>query len=163
MDHLPPPLLLATGVLLGALGGALVMWVRHRLLVHSAISIASRRCVNQSRSTLKGQIAEQMAPTMAGFAYLPSDARFLGNPIDYVVFDGYTSAKDDGHNTEAIEIILLDIKYGQAKLSPIQRAIARAVEAGKVRFELVTISADGGVSAQSARMPRRTARAFRAG
>ena len=39
-------------------------------------------------------MAEQMAPLLPGFAYLPADARFLGDPIDYVIFDGYSAVKD---------------------------------------------------------------------
>ena len=43
-----------------------------------------------SRAVLKGKMAEQFAPILPEFQYLPSDAKFLGDPVDYVVFDGYT-------------------------------------------------------------------------
>jgi predicted Holliday junction resolvase-like endonuclease len=151
MDQIPPPLLLAFGLIIGALIGGVIMWVRHRLLLHSAITFASRKSVAQSRSTLKGQIAEQMAPLLPGFPYQPADARFIGDPVDYVVFNGYTRVKDGAADSESIELIILDIKHGQAKLSSRQRAIARAIEAGRVRFELVRITADGEVSVASVR------------
>src|SRR5512136_461189 len=51
--------------------------------------------VNRSRSTLKGRISEQMAPLFPEFPYSPADTRFIGNPIDFVVFDGYTKVKDE--------------------------------------------------------------------
>ena len=38
--------------------------------------------VNRSRSTLKGRIAEQMAPLLPEFPFASADARFIGNPID---------------------------------------------------------------------------------
>src|SRR5882672_1488864 len=63
---------------------------RMRLLHERELKEATRRSVDQSRSTLKGQMAEQMAPFLAGFEYLPADARFLGDPVDYVVFQGRT-------------------------------------------------------------------------
>ena len=106
---------------------------------------ASRKSVDQSRSTLKGQIAEQMAPVLQGFPYLPADARFLGDPIDYLVFDGraqFGSVDGEGE----LEIVLLEVKQGQSKLSPIQRAIARAVQEGRVRFEICRIADDGSLS-----------------
>ena len=150
MNELPGPLMLMLGLFVGAIAGALIMWIRHRLLLHSAITIATRRSVAQSRSTLKGQIAEQMAPLLAGFPYQPADARFLGDPVDYVVFNGYTSVKGGGGDSDSIELVILDIKNGNARLSPRQQAIAQAVQAGRVRFELVRIAHDGQVSVATA-------------
>jgi predicted Holliday junction resolvase-like endonuclease len=45
--------------------------------------------VNRSRSTLKGRISEQGALLSPEFPFASADARFIGNPIDFVVFDGY--------------------------------------------------------------------------
>ena len=36
---------------------------------------ARKESVEKSRSSLKGQIAEQLAPLLPGFRYLPADAR----------------------------------------------------------------------------------------
>ena len=54
-----------------------------------------RDSVNRSRSTLKGKIAEQMAPVLPDFCYAFSDARVIGSPVDYVIFDGLTRVADD--------------------------------------------------------------------
>ncbi len=107
------------------------------------ITLARRESTAQSRAVLKGKLAEQLAPLLPGFAYLPADARFLGDPIDYVVFDGYTEVKDNGGNGEALEIVLLDIKQGKSMLTTGQRRIAEAVAAGRVRFETVRVYEDG--------------------
>ena len=104
------------------------------------IATATKRSLNQSRSTLKGRIGEQLAPLLPGFAYEAADARFLGDPIDYVVFDGRARFSGDEEDGEGLEIVLLEIKHGQSKLSPVQRAIAEAVEAGRVRFEICRIA-----------------------
>ncbi len=45
-----------------------------------------------------------------------------------------------------LEIVLLEVKHGQGKLTPVQRAVAAAVEAGRVRFEVAQIDEDGIVS-----------------
>ena len=59
-----------------------------------ALVDAQKRSVNTSRAVLKGKMAEQFAPILPEFQYLPSDAKFLGDPVDYVVFDGYTDFRD---------------------------------------------------------------------
>lgn len=107
-----------------------------------ALVAAKKRSVNTSRAVLKGKMAEQLAPIMPQFQYLPSDAKFLGDPIDYIVFDGYTEFRDDGGAAEDIEIVLIDIKSGGARLSKGQQAIAQAIREGRVRFETIRIDFD---------------------
>jgi len=125
---------------------------------------ARRDSVQKSRSTLKGQIAEQLAPLLPGFRYRPADARFLGDPIDYVVFSGYSAARDGAlaHTAEgtpaasphALDVVLLEVKQGASVLSPTQRLIARSVQEGRVRFEILRIAEDGALTTESWR-PRR--------
>ena len=107
-----------------------------------ALLDAQKRSVNTSRAVLKGKMAEQFAPILPEFRYLPSNAKFLGDPVDYVVFDGYTDFRDGDGTAEDIEVILLDIKSGGARLSKGQQAIAQAVQAGRVRFETLRIDFD---------------------
>ncbi|ENV77608.1 Holliday junction resolvase-like protein [Acinetobacter ursingii] len=107
-----------------------------------ALAQAQKRSVNTSRAVLKGKMAEQLAPIMPEFRYLPSDAKFLGDPVDYVVFDGYTDFRDGEGRAEDIEVILMDIKSGGARLTKGQQAIAQAVQEGRVRFEILRIDFD---------------------
>ena len=104
-----------------------------------ALLDAQKRSVNTSRAVLKGKMAEQFAPILPEFRYLPSDAKFLGDPVDYVVFDGYTNFRDGDGTVDDIEVILLDIKSGGARWSKGQQAIAQAVREGRVRFETLRI------------------------
>jgi len=104
-----------------------------------ALLDAQKRSVNTSRAVLKGKMAEQFAPILPEFQYLPSDAKFLGDPVDYVIFDGYTDFRDGDGEAEDIEVILLDIKSGRARLSKGQQAIAQAVREGRIRFETLRI------------------------
>ena len=100
---------------------------------------AQKRSVNTSRAVLKGKMAEQLAPIMPEFRYLPSDAKFMGDPIDYVVFDGYSEFRDGDGLAEDIEVVLIDIKSGGARLTKGQQAIAQAIREGRVRFETIRI------------------------
>jgi predicted Holliday junction resolvase-like endonuclease len=171
MNSLPHPaatdanllLIAAAALLVGLAVGAALTWIRLKLRHGREIRLARRQSVDQSRATLKGQIAEQLAPLLIGFPYAPADARFLGDPIDYVVFHNYTAMRD-GQATGApattdeqeIEIVLIDIKRGRtAKLTPGQRAIAAAVRAGRVRFETIRIDDDCQVASETPLPPRR--------
>jgi predicted Holliday junction resolvase-like endonuclease len=112
---------------------------------------ARQSSVNHSRAVLKGKMAEQVAPLLPGFTYWPADARFLGDPVDYVIFDGYSACKDnyeDGghqHHSQDLEVVILDIKRGKSQLTREQRRIAEAVTAGRVHFEVVRVLPDGSV------------------
>jgi hypothetical protein len=59
--------------------------------------------------------------------YNPADARFIGSSIDYLIFRNVSKGKD---SEDPIEIVLLDVKTGNAGLNPIQKKIeaAAAVE-----------------------------------
>lgn len=107
-----------------------------------ALREAQRRSVNTSRAVLKGKMAEQLAPILPEFPYLPSDAKFMGDPIDYVVFDGYSDYREGIGRASDIEVVLIDIKSGGARLTKGQQAIAEAIRAGRVRFETVRIDFD---------------------
>ena len=141
---------------------AAAAWRRGRTRIEGLLSErerdladARRQSVERSRSTLKGQIAEQLAPLLPGFRYLPADARFLGDPVDYVVFGGYTGIRDGGASPDTLDVVLLEVKQGSSALSGTQRAIARSVEEGRVRFEVLRIAEDGNVTTESWK-PRRT-------
>ncbi len=93
--------------------------------------------VNRSRSTLKGRISEQMAPLLPEFPFSPADARFIGNPIDFVVFDGYTKAKDE--KGDAISVVLVEVKKGKGKLTRVESLIKGAVEEGRISWKTIIL------------------------
>jgi predicted Holliday junction resolvase-like endonuclease len=113
------------------------------------IEKARHQSVETSRRTIKGQIAEQLAPILAGFPYLPSDSHFIGDPVDYIIFNGYSNFKDQNNSGDDLELVIVDIKQNKAQLSSGQKQIAKAIEAGKVRFETIRISDDGTVKTHS--------------
>ncbi|MFX1508684.1 MAG: Holliday junction resolvase-like protein [Promethearchaeota archaeon] len=88
--------------------------------------------LSRSRAVLKGKIGEQMAPLLDAFPFEPSDARFIGSPIDYIVFDGYS------HNRPT-EIVLIDIKTGNAQLSTTEKRIAQLIHQKRVRWMTIRI------------------------
>ncbi len=75
-----------------------------------------------------GQLMEQFAPYFDSFPCNPEDAKFLGKPVDFVCFSGL-SQKD-----EVDEILLVEVKTGDSKLSPREKSIKNAVKDGRVRY-----------------------------
>lgn len=105
---------------------------------------ALARQADQQRRVLKGKLSEELFPLMKDCPYLPADMRFFGNPIDYVVFDGLSDAKDDGSDFR--DIIFIDVKTGNARLSAHQKKIKAAVQAGRVRWETIRMNDDGSIT-----------------
>ena len=88
----------------------------------------------KSRAVLKGKLAEQLAPMFAIFGYNPSDARFISDPVDYII--GYTAVRERIED-KPIKIILADVKTGNATLTYEQRRIKEGVEQGMVEFKVI--------------------------
>lgn len=93
--------------------------------------------LERSRAVLKGKVGEQFAPFVGDFPYNPSDARFIGSPVDYVVFDGYTAVKDG--NGRGLKVVLVDVKTGNGRLTRVQRRIRKAVKRGNVEWRTVRL------------------------
>jgi hypothetical protein len=83
--------------------------------------------VKRSRAVLTGQIGEQLAPYFPLFPCDPADVRFLGKPVDFVAFPGASEGAPR-------EVVFIEVKTGDARLSASERALKAAVEAGRVRW-----------------------------
>ena len=87
-----------------------------------------RDAVRRSQSVVTGKVTEHLVPFVGDFPYNPRDVRFLGTPIDLIVFDGLD--EDD-----LSEIVFVEVKTGaSAALSTRERRIRDAVRAGAVRW-----------------------------
>jgi len=92
---------------------------------------AVRDAVTQSRAVLGGKFTEQMAPYLPEFKYDPTEARFIGSPIDLIVFPGLSRGEPE-------EIVIMEIKSGlKVQLTPQERKIRQLIEEGMVRWELL--------------------------
>ncbi len=90
-----------------------------------------KMAITQSRAVLGGKFVEQLAPYLPQFKYDPTEARFIGSPIDLIVFPGLATG-------DPKEIVIMEIKTGKnCQLTPQQRKISQLVEEGMVRWELI--------------------------
>ncbi len=76
---------------------------------------------NNQRANIKGKVAETFAPFLQGFPFKPSECKFLGDPIDYVVFEGLDNRDIKG-------IHFLEVKSDTAKLSKYQKQIKDLID-----------------------------------
>jgi predicted Holliday junction resolvase-like endonuclease len=102
----------------------------------SDLESARRDALARSRNVVSGKVQEHLVPFFPEFLELfnPRDARFLGSPIDFVVFAGL----DEGE--ECRDVVLVEVKTGKSSLSKRERQVRDAVEAGRVSYKLIRIA-----------------------
>jgi predicted Holliday junction resolvase-like endonuclease len=69
-----------------------------------------------------GQISEHFAPLLKDFPYDSKNVRFLGSPIDFVVFE-----------FEQEKIVFIEFKSRQ-------RTVRKIIESGNVQYKLMTVN-----------------------
>lgn len=81
----------------------------------------------RSGRVLSGKTLEKLVPFLEKFPYDPHDIRWLGDPIDFIIFDGhsYKSPK---------EIVFCEVKSGNSSLNKIQKRIKNLIEKKKVKW-----------------------------
>ncbi|MCL2320182.1 MAG: hypothetical protein FWC45_08855 [Treponema sp.] len=84
--------------------------------------------LRQSRAVLGGLVSEQIAPLLPDFPFDPGDCRFIGKPVDFIVFKGMNE-----QNIQ--EIIFLEVKSGASKtLNPQEKRLREVIQARRVRW-----------------------------
>ena len=84
--------------------------------------------IEKSRAVLGGQFSEQISPFMPGFKYSPTECRFVGKTVDFIVFQGM-----DGKNIN--EVVFLEVKSGKSSLSSSEKKLKDTIEKKRVRWE----------------------------
>lgn len=116
-------LLIAVGLAVGFLLSLVYhLWWRWRY------SGAIRRdAVQKSLAVTVGKVSEQLVPYFPDFPFDPKDARFLGSPVDLVVFDGLNRG-------ELRRVVFVEVKTGAATLSGRERQVRDAIEQRRVEW-----------------------------
>jgi predicted Holliday junction resolvase-like endonuclease len=83
--------------------------------------------VQRSLAVTSGKVHEQLIPYLPTFDYNPKDVRFLGSPVDLVVFDGLAEG-------EVRRIIFLEVKTGRAGLTSRERSVREVVQTRRVEW-----------------------------
>src|SRR3989441_11687240 len=120
------------GVLLGIAIGIVIAWLY--FLVWKLRYTASIRedAVQRSLAVTAGEVHEQLVPYLPEFGFNPKDARFLGSPVDLVIFDGLAAG-------DVRRGVFLEVETGASGGAPLNarerqvRDVSAAPEGGWAR------------------------------
>jgi predicted Holliday junction resolvase-like endonuclease len=111
----------------GTAAGLVIGWLMARLSRLSHTRAARRDAVRRSAAVTTGKVFEQLVPWLPDFTFDPRDARFLGSPVDFVVFDGLSTG-------EVRRVVFVEVKSGAADLSTRERRVRDAIRNGRVEW-----------------------------
>lgn len=111
--------------------------IQSSLLLKESVANARKDALKRSRAVIRGQASEHLAPYVVPNTN-PKDYRFMGNPIDFICFEGLSDVLD-GQSDAITSVRFVDIKTGKASLNKTQRRIRDAIKEGKVTFEIINL------------------------
>lgn len=111
------------GLLIGGIGAAIYFLVWRASYLRKIRADA----VTRSRAVITGKVSEQLLPYLPSFPFNPKDARFLGSPVDLIVFQGL----DEGRLER---VVFVEVKTGGSQLSSRERQLRDAIQAGRVQW-----------------------------
>ena len=107
--------------------GLVIGKYKERSLNLKKLNEARKDAVKRSRAVLNGQLSEQLAPFFPEFPANPTEIRFIGQPVDYIAFNGSSQGTIS-------DISFIEIKTGSSTLSPVEKALKDAIEKKKIKY-----------------------------
>ena len=93
---------------------------------------ARRDAVHRSQAVTLGKVYEHLIPYLPDFRWNPKDARFIGTPVDFLVFDGLS----EGHLRA---IVFVEVKTGTSSMSVRERQVRDAVLGQRVEWQQLNL------------------------
>jgi predicted Holliday junction resolvase-like endonuclease len=91
-----------------------------------------RDAVQRSQSVTLGKVAEHLVPYLPDFRWNPKDARFIGSPVDFMVFDGLSEGA-------LRRIVFVEVKTGASTLSTRERQVRDAVLGRRIEWQELSL------------------------
>lgn len=118
---------------LGIAIGAVLTWL-YFVIWRLRYSAAIREdAVQRSLAVTAGKVHEQLVPYLPEFGFNPKDARFLGSPVDLVVFDGLAAG-------DVKRVVFLEVKTGGSPLTTRERQVRDVIDAREVVWAEVRLN-----------------------
>lgn len=117
----------ASSVVVGLVIGLLAGWA---YIITWKVRYAGKLredAIQRSLAVTSGKVHEQLIPYLPTFDYNPKDVRFLGSPVDLVVFDGLAEG-------QVKRIVFLEVKTGRAGLTSRERSVREVVQTRRVEW-----------------------------
>ena len=83
--------------------------------------------IMKSRAVIGGHFSENLAPYLPDFPFLPTECRFIGKPIDFIVFKGADEKNID-------EVVFVEVKSGNSKMNSHEKNLKETIDKKKVRW-----------------------------
>lgn len=87
-----------------------------------------RDAVQRSQAVTLGKVYEHLIPFLPDFRWNPKDARFVGTPVDFLVFDGLSEG-------ELRAIVFVEVKTGSSTMTQRERQVRDAVMKRRVEWQ----------------------------
>lgn len=113
--------IIVLSLLIGYFIGKIITTIR----MNATIKAHREDAIARSRSVLAGHFSEQLAPYLPNFPFNPSECKFIGKPVDFIVFHGL-----DEKNVTGVSFV--EVKSGKAKLTGTEKSIKEAIQHKKV-------------------------------
>lgn len=114
-------------LVIGYLIGHIIGTRRRERLWQGQIETHRHDAITRSRAVLAGQFSEQLAPYLPDFPFKPTECKFIGKPVDFLVFHGL-----DERNVTGVSFV--EVKSGKSKLSGTESSLKDAIMNGKVQW-----------------------------
>jgi len=88
--------------------------------------------IQRSQSAIVGKVTEHVVPYLPEFSYNPKDARFIGSPVDFVVFDGLDRGVVE-------QVVFIEVKTGSGSLTRREKQVRDAVLAKNILWQEMRI------------------------
>lgn len=92
--------------------------------------------INKSKSVIIGKVTEYLVPFFPGFKYNPKDVRFIGTPIDIIIFDGL----DEGNIRQIVFGEIKTGKYGY--LNAREKSVKNIIDNKIIKHEIIHIETE---------------------
>ena len=78
---------------------------------------------------------DRLAPILTNFEHDPRDVRWLGYPVDLIIFEGYGKSKDSKNIEDFNKIVICDVKTGNAGFTKEEKRIRELIEKKEIEWE----------------------------
>jgi predicted Holliday junction resolvase-like endonuclease len=121
------------GLVAGIAIGLLVAWVYWLIWKARYTATIRQDAVQRSQAVTAGKVHEQLLPYLPEFRFNPKDARFIGTPVDLIVFDGLAEG-------QVRRVVFVEVKTGSSALTGRERQVRDVIEARDVAWEELRVA-----------------------
>lgn len=127
--------IVSVSLLIGYLIGHFLGTFRREKLWQEQLPGHRADAIARSRSVLAGNFSEQLAPYLPNFPFKPTECKFMGKPIDFIVFHGLDEKR-------VTSVSFVEVKSGKSHLSQTEKSVKEVIDNKKVQWSEYRVPGD---------------------